>query len=255
MCTDRIRAGLTALLFVAALLFAGSLHGQGISRTGGVSYIGVGLVNISADRANTLKLGEPRGVEVGKVTENSPAQTAGIQVGDVLLAYNSEEILSPEQLGRLVRETPAGRKVKLEYWRDGKAKSTIIVPAADNTLGPDQSSAAANFQSVSAPNIPRMLIVWDNLVFGIEFEPVDSQLAQYFGVTGGILVRDVGRGLRGEKAGLKAGDVITAIDTRTISSPRDLISYTRTEHVPGKTVIIKIFRDRKPRTLTVPPNE
>ena len=59
---------------------------------GGV-YLGVQLADITADRAKTLKLDEERGVEVVKVEPASPAESAGIKAGDVLLSYNSENIL------------------------------------------------------------------------------------------------------------------------------------------------------------------
>ena len=67
------------------------------------------LAEIDADRAKTLKLDEPRGVEVARVEEGSPAEKAGIKPGDVLLSYNGENILGAQQLGRLVRGD-TGRK-------------------------------------------------------------------------------------------------------------------------------------------------
>ena len=115
------------LLWAGALLLSGISSAQsGPYRLSG-GHLGVGLTDIDADRASALKLGEPRGVEVRSVQPDSPADQAGIAPGDVLLTYNSEEILSAPQLGRLVIETPAGRKVKMQYWRQGKTKSVIVI--------------------------------------------------------------------------------------------------------------------------------
>ncbi len=215
------------------------------------SYLGIGLTNIDADRASALKLGEPRGVEIQSVEENSPAERAGIKPGDVLLTYNGEEILSAPQLGRLVGETPPGRKVKIQFWREGKTRSTIIVPVSAELRTADTLPSVTDMAPLNVPNVPRMLMLWDNLALGIECEPIDSQLAEYFGVHSGILVRAVAKDMAGYKGGLKAGDVITSIDTRNVAVPRDLISYLRTQHQPGKTLSISIVRNHRPRTLSV----
>ncbi len=99
------------------------------------SYLGIKLSDIDADRARILKLSESRGVEVKAIEEGSPADHAGIEPGDVLLSYNGENIVGAQQLIRLVQETPAGRKIKVQIWRDGKEHSTSITTAAPRRAG------------------------------------------------------------------------------------------------------------------------
>src|SRR6201996_1440109 len=95
---------------------------------GGV-YLGVRLADIDSDRARALHLNEERGAEVVKVEPGSPAESAGLKAGDVLVSYNGENILGAQQLGRLVSETPKGRKVKIQFWRDGKMQGAMAVLA------------------------------------------------------------------------------------------------------------------------------
>lgn len=251
--TNRMRSSVLAAILSVAFYLPGSLFAQAELRGSG-SHLGIALVDISADRASALKLGEPRGVEVRSVQENSPAAAAGIEAGDILLTYNGEEILSAPQLGRLVGETPIGRKVKIQYWRQGKTKSLIVAPVASENVPPEQYSAA-DLQTSGVTNVPKMLMVWDNLPLGIECEPIDSQLAEYFGVPSGILVRQIAKGMPGEKAGIRAGDVIVSVDTRTVTSTRDFVSYLRTQGQPGKSIVIKLVRDHKPRTIAIGLNE
>ena len=52
---------------------------------------------------------------------------------------------------------------------------------------------------------------------GVEAEPLNSQLAEYFGVKEGVLVRSVMKGTAAEKAGIKAGDVITRVGTQKVA--------------------------------------
>ncbi len=248
-----------AALLGGLLLFCGSFSAQSVAQgnwrieqvqlySSGV-HLGVVLTEIDPDRASVLKLGVPRGVEVRAVQENSPAANAGIKPGDVLLAYNSEEILSAPQLGRLVGETPPGRNVKVQYWREGKVKTVTV--AFPSTARPPDPLPDADPQVWNVSNFPRMLMLWDNVALGIECEPIDSQIAEYFGVRNGILVRRVESGFAGARAGLKAGDVITSVDTTSLAAPRDLISYLRTRHQPGKTLSVEIVRDHKPRTVSI----
>ncbi len=132
-------------MFIKRFLFAAALLPLVLCAQP-ASYLGVGVTGIDADRASVLKLGEPRGVEVHNVQPDSPAEQAGIQPGDVLLSYNSEEILSPPQLGRLVSETPPGHKVKIEYWRAGK-KKTVVVTLAAPALRTNDASAQMGFRT------------------------------------------------------------------------------------------------------------
>jgi serine protease Do len=216
------------------------------------SHLGVRLTPMSADRASALKLDEPRGVEVQVVEAESPAAKAGIHVGDVLLTYNGEEILSPQQLGRLVGETPPGRKIKVQFWRDGKSHAAVVIPEANEVRAGDPSTPVLDARALQIGDIPRPLVVWENVALGIECEPLDSQLAEFFGVpTGGILIRQVAKGMVGDRAGLKAGDVIRSVDTRAVAAPKDLISYLRTRNEPGRALVIQIMRNHKPSTMTI----
>lgn len=221
------------------------------------SYLGVKLLEIDADRAKTLKLPEERGVEVGSVEEGSPADTAGIKEADVLLTYNGENVLGVQQFIRLVQETPQGRKVKIQLWRDGRTQSlTVITGAPKLRYGiPPNFFAFPDTSIFNAMDVPNPLLVWRNSLLGVECEPLDYQLAQYFGVKRGALVRSVEKGSPAEKAGMKAGDVLIAIGDRPVESPHDMSSYIRSEHQAGKPIALSIVRDRRSITLNVLPSD
>jgi serine protease Do len=216
------------------------------------SHLGVGLKTVDADRANVLKLGTPRGVEILSIAEGGAADQAGFKPGDVLLTYNGEQILSTPQIGRLVSETPPGRKIKIDYWRDGKNRSATVLMLGFGATSSDtsQSPPVATIP-LGVPDFPRMLMLWDNVGLGVECEPIDGQIAEYFGVPHGTLIRHVEKGYPAEKAGLRAGDVILSVDTRVVAAPRDLISYLRTQTSPGRTLSIQIVRDHKQRTISL----
>ncbi len=222
----------------------------------GGSYLGVGLADIDADRASALKLNEPRGVEVTKVEEGSPAEKAGIKQGDVLLSYNGENILGAQQLGRLVRETPEGRRIKIQLWRDGKTQTLTTTTESRKARDMEMPAELMNLhlpdmRNMTIPDFPTPLMLWKSAALGIECEPLDSQLAQYFGVKQGVLVRSVANGSPAEKAGLKAGDVLTSIGDRPIASPRDVTGFLRMQHQPSSSIRVVVEREHRQLTLNL----
>jgi serine protease Do len=256
-------------------LLTGSLLAQGSSRPlypgsnndafrlvqmhPGASYLGIRLADIDAERAKKLKVAEDRGVEVTGVEEGSPADTAGIKPGDVLLSYNGENVLGAEQLVRLVNETPQGRKVKLQYSRDGKVQTATVTTAARRA----RNDFPAGFPGVefpdvrtfSMPDVPTPMMVWKSALFGMSCEPINNQLAQYFGVKAGVLVRSVDKDSPADKAGIKAGDVLIGIGDRSLSSPRELASFTRNLRRTDKPVSVTLVRNHKDLSLTITPSD
>lgn len=227
---------------------------------GDVGYLGIALGDIDADRASVLKLGDERGVEVIQVEDGSPADKYGIRSGDVLLTYNGENVLSVQQLGRLVRETPPGRKVKIQYWRDGKAGVLSIVIGSLRRSDPAIAAEFAHMQtpgsfSNAGADIPNPLLLWKSSLLGVECEAVDSQLAEYFGVNQGVLVRFVLDDSPAKKAGFKAGDVLTSVGGRPVATPRDVTAALRMDRHGRKTIPVAIVRNRKELTLQVVPPE
>lgn len=217
---------------------------------GSAGYLGISIADINADRAKMLKLNEERGVEIKAVRQGSPADVAALQPGDVLLTYNGEDVVSAEQMFRLVRETPPGRKIKLQFWRDGKIQRTTVIV----TEAPEMPQFIPGGPMQSWPDIdmvPRPFMVWSCAVLGIDFERVDSQLADYFGVKGGVLVRSVGHASPAERAGVKAGDVIFSIAQQPLLTEHDFSSALRRH---GASVPLSLMRDHKrvDVTITIP---
>src|ERR1700722_1879324 len=107
----------------------------------GGTYLGVNLAEIDTNSAKEFKLKEDYGVEISRVEENSPAEKAGVKPVDVVLEYNGQRVEGMEQFGRMVRETPPGREVKLTISRDGKTQTLVAA------LGSRKSRYSGNFPS------------------------------------------------------------------------------------------------------------
>jgi serine protease Do len=189
------------------------------------------------------------GVVVRMVEPNSPAEKAGLRQGDVILQFNKENVAGVQQLTRLVRETPVGRTLELKIRRDNRDQTLpVTTEKTPGNLGrlyaqlPD-----ANLLRDRIRSIPQVQVRTAFTRSGIQVEQISDQLRDYFGVSGnyGVLVASVDKNSNAEKAGVKAGDVITAVDGRNIRTPAD---FNREMHGGAA---LKIFRDKQERDLKV----
>ena len=191
------------------------------------SYIGVQVSDIEAGDGIAAE-----GAVVTEVVEAGPSAAAGIEVGDVLVEFDGERIRGVRQLTRVVRETPAGRTVAATVLRDGTRFTVNVIP--EERSRPDWR---VNLPRMESPEWAEAF-VWrgDSALLeglpdivsgafaslagrarlGIRGESVDGQLAEFFGVSAGVLVRQVEEDTVAAAAGLRAGDVITAIDGETV---------------------------------------
>jgi len=220
---------------------------------GSVSYLGIGVKEIMAERAKELNLKEEAGVEVTRVDSGSPAEKAGLKAGDAVLEYQGNRVEGAEQFVRFVRETPVGRQVKLKVLRSG-APQTLTATIGERqsgvfALSKDQAQIERELArvreklraipEVRVPDVPHAVMGWRSGMLGIDGESVEDQLAEYFGVKEGVLVRGVAKDMPAAKAGLRAGDVIVRIEETKVRTPREI------------TTAIRLAKSKTPLKVTV----
>lgn len=211
------------------------------------SYLGIWLWQVDAARAQELKLPEAAGIEVTRVSAGSPAESAGLKAGDVITQYNGQKVSSIEQFSQLVRETPAGRQVKLQVYRSG-AVQTLTARIGASTPTTFVGGVPAPLEP-RMPDVPQSFTAWRSPVLGVEAEALQGQLAGFFGVTEGVLVRSVASGSAAERAGLKAGDVITGVGSAKVATPVDITNRLRM--MTGNTVPVTLQREHRGMTVNV----
>ena len=232
--------------------------------SGGSSYLGVDIADITAERLSALKLKEEQGVEVTMVDQDAPAGKAGIREHDVILTMNGAPVESKSQLQRMIHETPPGRVVTLGLSRDGQPL-TVKVPLADRRSEfHSMDKFKDNDFHVEIPPIPPMpnmpdfdvpnigvVYVHSSMRSGLMVENITPQLAEFFGVRkgNGVLVRSVEKGSRADKAGLRAGDVIVRVGDQQVHDTSDF-THVLHSHSAG-SVNVAVIRDKKEQTLTI----
>lgn len=223
-----------------------------LTSTAGASSIGASVTDLGPD--DVAKDASASGVRIQSVDADGAAMRAGLKSGDIVLEFDGERVRSARQFVRLVQESPSDRAVRTTVLRDG-SKQTL-------TITPDSRSAANAF--TFQPRVTQQLPALRSLPveplkvlpvpfatppqLGVSFIDIDDQLATYFGVKDGVLITNVIAGSAAATAGLKAGDVVTAVNGRMVDSGGAFTSAVRSAQ-PGGSVEVRVMRDKKETTV------
>lgn len=231
----------------------------------GASWLGVETHEVTTENAKELKLPAERGVVLGKIIPDSPAAKSGLKEKDVITEINGQRVEGAAQFRRMIREIPAGRTVQFTVWRDGRSQSVSATLGKSEEGHKLRLQASPGTYSFTMPELPEVAELpemnWGGVFamagrarLGIDAEDLSGQFGNYFGAPEGegVLVREVNSGSPAEKAGLKAGDVITSIDGDRVRSVGDL----REKLAPksddkDRSVKLGVLRNKSQLTVTV----
>lgn len=248
-------AGILSVLVAVVLAYQTRANAQ--DNTGATRAPLLSLVGPGSSIGVTVRDGDT-GVVVQDVRGDSPASRAGLMAGDIVTDFDGERTRSAAQFTRLVRETAPSRTVKIGVVRGGKPITMDISPDARGADDLRFPNLTRDFQR-NLERLPRDFAFdfdfsqpgfnwYSPRRLGITVTPLSDQLAGYFGVKQGVLVSEVAAGSAGEAAGIKAGDVITAVRGQAVSQPNDV---TRELHeTDSGNIEIRVTRERREMTLT-----
>jgi membrane-associated protease RseP (regulator of RpoE activity) len=242
-------------------------------------WLGVGIEEVTPDKAKELKLAATRGVLVTQVSENSPGAKAGLKKGDVITEYNGQRIEGAVEFRRMVRETPAGHMAQLSIWHDAHSQTLSVEvgsfpeqlrnelrdnfrngfgnsggfsgpgPRGPQGPGAQPPSRGGNFDFRATGNTPML---------GVSAQDLSGQLGEYFGAPDGegVLVTEVHKDSAGEKAGLRAGDVIAKVNgerVRNRAELRDRLRQALADKTGAKSVTLGVIRKGIETALSIQP--
>ena len=230
---------------------------------GGGGWVGVGVTEVSAEKMKSLKLPEERGALLGKIVPDSPAAKAGLKENDVVLEVNGQRIEGTEQFRRMIHEIPAGRTASLTVWRDGRSQNlnvTVGKHEAGNMKVFADGPKSFAFKMPTLPEMPDLsglgrtfaVVSPGRPLLGIDAENLKGEFGNYFGAPDGegVLVRGVFANSPAAKAGLKVGDVITALNGDRIRNASELREKLLTHH-EEKSIQLGILRNKSELKLSV----
>jgi serine protease Do len=252
---------------VAILLLSASLAAQQrfFLHSPDRAFLGVQIRDVGAEDVRDLNLPREAGVYVERVHPESPAHRADIREGDVIMEFAGVPVMSVRQFQRKVAETPPGRQVQVNLLRNGEALTRSLAlggPAHRPGRAPHPDAEEGRWWMPQMPDFsfqfpdrfredPGDVFVFSGQRgrLGITGSDLTGQMAEFLNVPGdsGVLVMSVREDSPAQRAGLRAGDVIVAVNGEQI---RDLSQLSRQVSQEG-SYELDVVRDGQVRKMTV----
>lgn len=185
--------------------------------------LGVVVQTISQELAQSFGLATPAGALVSQVQPGTPAALAGIRSGDVIKRVGGKPIEDSAALSRLIAEQTPGEVVTVEIVRGGKTE-TLKVAIGE---APSEQLAENAAGGTTAPGR-----------LGVVVRPLDEATRQALKADHGVLVEQAGGAAA--KAGIRAGDIILAVNTEPVATPDQLAAIL--DKAPDRVALL-VHRD------------
>jgi serine protease Do len=172
------------------------------------------------------------GVTVSNVVSGSPAEQAGLKIGDTITSVDGKDVKSGDDLVADIASRKPGSKAKLAFVRNGKKEDATVTIADRSKLFAARLGEEDENQSEEAPKASK---------FGITVRGITSDLADRLGIAAGkgVVVQDVKQGSFAEDLGLNRGDVILEVNKQPVNNTED---FTKIESVlkSGQDVVFLV---------------
>jgi serine protease Do len=201
--------------------------------------LGVQVGPVNREMAEAFGLERPVGALVNDVTDGSAAEKAGILPGDVILAFDGEEIESSGDLPPIVGSNPPGTEAEVLVSRNGKKETFTVV--LDSLEADEDGNLLTSTGGGSQSN-----------ALGIVVESINENRRRALGdPEGGVIVSRI-ESDAAFRAGLRVGDVILTINNENVDGTE---SFDRVvEDLPeGKAVALRVMRDGVTRYIAYSP--
>ena len=202
-------------------------------------WLGVSIQDLTPRLAKSLGTNVDKGAVVQEVSDDSPADLAGLEDDDIITDFGGKKIEDARDLQKAVGDTRPGSKVNVTVVRDKTQKTFAVTVGKQPTLR-------------GIPRLPRMPMFSQSEILGLELRKLNDQLGEYFQAPDGkgVLVESVRKDSPGEKAGFKAGDVIIKAGNEAVKDAGDFIDELD-NHDEGDAVSIEILRRGSKQTLSL----
>jgi serine protease Do len=198
-------------------------------------WLGVRIQAVTDEIAESLGLDKAKGALIASVSDNGPAQMAGIQAGDVVLSFDGREVNDMRRLPRLVAETPVDKTVAVSLWRK-RTENTVQVK-----VGRLEESEQ---QQATAQDSPKKTTRSDTAVvktLGLTLSGITTDLKEKFSLADGskgVVVVDVAKDSPAAVKGVRPGDLIMEAAQEEVKSPGDVSSKIEDAKKSGRKSIL-----------------
>ncbi|MEN8213597.1 MAG: DegQ family serine endoprotease [Pseudomonadota bacterium] len=206
-------------------------------------WLGVLIQDVTRSLAESFGMDQPHGALVAQVIEDSPAQKAGVQVGDIIVSYNNQRVKHSSSLPPMVGSSSVDKLAEVVVLRQGEPVTLAV------NIGelPDEELAASSAAGGPAKDGA------EGELLGLVVKDLTAEQRKTLGVPdGGVVVSSI-TGSNAREAGIQVGQVIMMLQNHTIKDVADFREQVKALE-RGKTValLIKVKEGSRWLTLTVP---
>lgn len=202
-------------------------------------WLGVQIQAVTEEIAESLGLGQAHGALVAGVLENSPAESAKMKTGDVILRFDGKAVPESRRLPRIVAETSVGKTVDVVVWRDGREESIKV------TLGELEKFDQAALETPSREDERGQQRSISEL--GLGLSTITPQLAEKYSFESdkeGVVITGIETGSGAEEKGLREGDIIVEVNQEKVGTPDAVAARIKDASDDGRrSVLLLIDRD------------
>jgi serine protease Do len=158
--------------------------------------------------------GSGSGITVSSVVPGSPAEQAGLKVGDTITAVGGKKVTKGDELVADIASTKPGSKVVLTFIRNGKSQEATVTVADRAKLFASRFNEDEGGSDESTPKQDK---------FGITIRRLTPEMAEKLDIPAGkgVIVQDVKAGSFADDIGLNRGDVILEVNKQAVNSEQD----------------------------------
>jgi serine protease Do len=207
-------------------------------------WFGVSIQDLSPELATQFGLGEPKGVLVSDVLDESPAKRAGVERGDVIVEFFGHRVDNPTQLRNVVAQTEVGKKVSVKLIREKREKILEVTIV-------EQPKSVAQAGSEEVENAPHPA----GLLSDLEVRDLTSELAERLGLPTrerGVVIVRLRAGSVAEETGLKEGDLILEVNRHAVAT-RQAYDRVASDLKKDEPVLLLIKRQGRTHYVTLKP--
>jgi serine protease Do len=198
-------------------------------------WLGVRIQAVTDEIAESLGLDKARGALIASVSDNGPAQAAGIQAGDVVLSFDGRDVTDMRRLPRLVAETPVGKSVPVTVWRKRKENAVQVTVGRLEESDQQQASVQPSQKKKAADESGVVKTL------GLTLSGITPDLKEKFSLAGeskGVVVVDVAKDSPAAAKGVRPGDLIMEAAQEEVKSPVEVNNKIEEAKKSGRKSIL-----------------
>lgn len=212
-------------------------------------WLGVRIQNVTEEIAKSLNLEKAQGALVSSLTKDGPASKAGIEPGDVIIAFDGKPVADMRRLPRMVAEAGVNRQVPLTIWRNNRAIQLSV--KLGEMQEEEKQTGDDNEEEGAAAPLPKGVRV---APLGIHAASITPEMRKAYGLDDaakGLVITALSDASVLQEKGVRVGDVIVEVAQKPAKDPETLLGQVNAALAAKKPLLLLLSHQGEVRFVAV----